>query len=168
MVAQLKPPIKTLPWLLPPELPDREERRPGGILGFRRDDTGCYALSRSGEEAGPVAQRILLRYALGYETRAQLACRYSMSERHVQGIICGDALQRFTTPLRRVLTEHGIAGWRANRAERRAERVNAAVMRLAMQAAAILRNPAATPIETAQNVATNLWLLTGAWREDEA
>lgn len=122
-----------LSWLLQPDVPEPDfSNRTGGLIGFRRSTTGTFTLSQFGHEVGPVAQRIVLAYALRLASREQIAERYCLSVRHTTSIIAGDALGHFTAPIRRMLTALDICEERIYRGDSRERRqqVQRAISRL--------------------------------------
>lgn len=170
MVAQLRESVRRLSFLLPPDLPPADMMmRQGGLIGFKRATDGTFTVSPTGEMMGVAAQRIVLAYALRFETREQLAERWNLSVRHVQAIVAGDALHWFTAPVRRWLREHAIGDERLCRglSRGRLEQINAAFRGVAAEAAAVLQAPGRKSQQTVDNARTNLWLLSGAWRENE-
>ena len=138
--------------------------------GYRHNKRGEWTLTDYGREHAAVAQRILLRYALDYETRSELARRYSLSERNIQDIINGDRSHWFTSPIRARLLAHGIGDSRMRRSPKgcRVVEVRLALERLAARAWDMLIWPEHYSADMKDEVATDLYLLSGAWREDES
>jgi hypothetical protein len=166
MVSRLTEPVRRLEMLMPPATPPHTDHI---TYGYRHDKGGNWTMTDYGRDHAAVTQRILLRYALGYETRAELARRYSLSERNIQDILAGDRSHWFTAPIRERLMAHGIGNARMNRSPKgsRVVEVKQAIERLAGFATDMLVNRGRWTDAEIQEVATDLFLLSGAWREDE-
>jgi hypothetical protein len=166
MVARLKEPAPRLQMLMQPSTPPYTQHI---TYGYRHDKRGNWALTNYGREHAAVAQRILLRYALDYETRSELAERYSLSERNIQDIIGGDRSHWFTAPIRARLLANGIGSDRMVRSPKgqRVVEVKLALERLAARAWNMLIWPEHYSADQKDEVATDLYLLSGAWRSDE-
>jgi hypothetical protein len=166
MVAQMKAPARRLEMLMQPSAPPRD----GHVTyGFRHDKQGNWTLTGYGQDAAAVAQRILMRYALHYETRSELARRYGFSERNVQDIISGNRSHWYTDPIRARLLANGVGNPRMNRSAKggRVIEVKQALERLAARAHDMVIWPERFSWDQKSDVATDLFLLSGAWREDE-
>ena len=155
----------TLGWLMEPEAPPDDTHGPAS--GYRRSKGrhGWHLTTEGGAVAG-VAQRIMLSYALGYETRDELADRYGYAHHHVQHIVVGTTWRWMTLPIRRRLLANGIGNLRMNRSHRRPAEVKQALERLSVMAVELLRHPERYSDEQRESVALDLWLISGAWRED--
>lgn len=163
MVAQMRQ--VTTPWLMVPTTPPDDFQ--GRVNGFVRQPDGSWALSGSATDLVADVQRILLSYVLGYEDRAELADRYALSERSIQSIITGQSHRFLTLPIRQRLLANCIGDLRMNRSPQRSNEVRRALERLAVHAANIIDRPQAFTAEFRQQVAADLYLLSGAWREQE-
>jgi len=171
MVAQLREPVQTLPWLMTPDVPPAEMiARVGGRQGFTRATDGTFTVSAVGHHIGPIAQRIVLSYALRFQTREQLAERWTLSVRHVGSVIAGDAHHWFTAPVRRWLISQGIGDERMQRdaLHGRLEQVNAALTRIAAEASVMLRPPVPLSQTAQARVTLDLYLISGAWLNEDA
>ena len=167
MVARLSEPVRRLEMLMPPAAPPKGAHV---TYGYRHDKRGNWTLTDYGQTHAAVAQRILLRYALHIETRSELARRYSLSDRNVQDILSGDRSHWFTSPVRARLLANGIGNPRMNRSPKgcRVVEVKQALQQLAARASDMLLNPGYWSEAAIKEVATDLYLLSGAWRDDEA
>lgn len=166
MAVQRQAPIAGLPWLIAPEAPKTALRGPR-VGGFTRGWGGVYTLNVVGESHAGIAQRILLRYVLGYEDRKALGVRYGYSSRFIQGIITGEHFRFLTLPVRRRLLANGIGSITMNRSEHRSAEVRAALEKLAARAYDMVLCPDHYTWDQRSEVSTDLYLLSGAWREDE-
>jgi len=164
MAVQLLEPASRLPMLMQPATPPYTQHI---TWGYRHDKQGNWALTNYGRRSAAVAQRILLRYVLGYETRAELAQRYSLSEREIQAIVTGERTHWFTDPVRERLMLNGIGNARMNRSDARAAEVRRALEHHAALATSVLRWPKRYSVEQRREIYTDLYLLSGAWRSDE-
>ena len=165
MVAQLQEPASRLPMLMQPATPPRGAHI---TWGYRHDKQGNWTLTNYGRRSAAIAQRILLRYVLGYETRSELAARYGLSERNIQDIISGKRTHWFTDPIRERLIASGVGNARMNRSEARAAEVRRALEHHAALATGVLRWPKRYSVDQRRELYIDLYLLSGAWREDEA
>lgn len=167
MVAHLIAPAASLPWLIEPSTPPEDHK--GRAVGFRRTAQNDWMISETYQGEIAVAQRMLARYALGYDSRAELGQRYGFSPRHVQSVITGQTYYWFTRPVRLRLLKLGIGNARMNRDEvgQRKAQVRVAFERLAVLAADMLANWATYTNDQRAEVARDLWLLSGAWREEQ-
>ena len=167
MVARLSEPVRRLEMLMRPPAPPKGAHV---TYGYRHDKRGNWTLTDYGRAHAAVAQRILLRYALDVETRSELAKRYSLSERNVQDILSGDRSHWFTSPVRERLLANNIGNPRMNRSPKgcRVVEVKQALQKLAARAWDMLIWPEHYSWDDKSEVSTDLYLLSGAWREDEA
>ena len=165
MAVQLREPARRLEMLLPPATPPRGAHV---TYGYRHNKRGEWTLTDYGRTSAAIAQRVLLRYSLGYETRSELAARYSLSEQEIQAIISGERTHWFTDPVCERLIVNGVGNARMNRSDARSAEVRAALERLAAQAHAHLTWSPDCVREYRELLRTDLYLLSGAWREDEA
>lgn len=161
MAVQLRAP--TLPLLMEPEPPSDCQIN---AYGFVHGDDGQWQLSPVGREYAAIAQRVLLLYVLQIRNRQEIAREFCMREETVQMIVGGRTAERLTAPLRRMLLAHGIGDEQMRRSSDRPLQIKAALERLAVQAANIIDRPQHFTAEHRQQVATDLYLLSGAWRED--
>jgi hypothetical protein len=166
VVAQLSEPVQRLEPLLTPITPPDDRHV---TYGYRRDKDRKWVLTDAGREAAAVTQRILLRYALDYDSRSELARRYSMCDRNVQDIICGRRTRWFTAPIRERLVANGIGTERMTRSPKgcRVVEVKEALERLASRAQDMILWPESYSWSDRGQVAIDLYLLSGAWRRDE-
>lgn len=130
--------------------------------GYRRNSERQWEITDYGLDLAAITQRAVLSYALGYESRGQLAQRYAVSERQLQSWISGDGARWMTLPIRERLQANGISLRRGNRTAQ----VRAALERLGARAADMLIFPHNYCAEDREQVADDLYLLSGAWRED--
>ena len=165
-VAQLRDPVRRLEMLIRPSTPAKGAHV---TYGYRHDKAGNWTLTDYGQEHAAVAQRVLLRYALGYESRSELACRYGYADRNVQDIIAGDRSHWYTDPIRERLIANGIGNARMNRSPKgcRVVEVKLALERLAARAYDMLIWPGHYYADQISEVSTDLYLLSSVWREDE-
>ena len=162
-----RPVPQPLPALIAPTPPPRDCR--DRVAGFTRT-RGTTDWTLSPEYAGHVGvvQRMLASYALGYQSRAQIALKYGYSERQVQSILTGSTLGALTRPVRDRLVALGVCNERGHRSFKRDQEVRAALERVAVLAADMLRDWSMYTNDQRQEVATDLYLLSGAWREATA
>ena len=157
----------SLPVLIEPTPPT--ETHKGRVAGFRRcDDRVEWELSPEYVRVVGMEQRILARYVLGYDSRATLCRRYGYSERQVQSVIRGETYKWLTQPVRDRFVALGICGPNAARSFARDAAVKAALEKLAARAWDVLCRPARYTPSEIMEVSTDLYLISGAWREDEA
>lgn len=166
MVAQLRAPVIVLPWLLTPTPPP--ESHTGRAAGFRRgNDRNVWEFADEYRDIVGIAQRIVARYALGYEGRAALGQRYGYADRHVQAIITGQTYNWLTLPVRQRFLANGIGNLRMNRDHaNRADQIRRAFESLSARAVEYMRWPEHYPYDVKQQVSDDLYLLSGAWREE--
>jgi hypothetical protein len=126
----------------------------------------AFDLTPNGRYHAAICQRMLAIYALGFENRAALSQRYGYSARHVQSVLSGQTYQWLTRPVRARLEAHGLVAGRMDR-RIRTETVRRALERLAVLAADMLRDWSMYTNDQRQEVATDLWLISGAWRDQE-
>lgn len=166
MVAQLQEPAAFEDWLLPPQLPPRHTIN---AYGFLLQTDGTHVVSARGMTDGPIGQRIVAASMLRLETREQLAERYGMSIRQIQEIVTGTARAYLTAPVRERLHRLGIGGTesRAYKGQMviRLVEIRDAHQRLAVLSADMLRDWSSYTNDQRAEVARDLWLLSGAWRE---
>jgi hypothetical protein len=170
MVAQLfgpRPATVVLPPIIEPPVPTYVYGQ--RVAGYRLDeDRKTYVLSPEYGDLIGTVQRIVARYALGYDRRPELSRRYQYSERQIQAIVCGFAYEWFTRPVRARLLALGIASetMRRDPVRERQAQVIAAYERLATKASEYMNWPHLYPYDVKQQVADDLYLLSGAWREE--
>lgn len=165
MAVQMTP-SATLPWLMEPESPPDDAS--GSASGFRRSkNRPGWHLTTQGAATAGVAQRIVLSYALGYETREELARRYGYALYHVQHMVVGETWRWLTLPIRRRLLANGIGNLRMNRSHRRDAEIKRALERLSAGAVEMIRRPERYSAEQREAVALDLWLISGAWRDED-
>lgn len=168
MVAQLREPITGLGWLLPPQEPPQHAVN---AYGWRLNTDGSHRLTEVGERQGPIAQRVLAASMLRLMSREQIAEHYGICVRQVQEIVTGNANGYLTAPVRERLHSLGIGdpdarGYRGTRQER-TQQVRAAMERLSAQAVEYLRWPHLYTYDEKEQVASDLYLISGAWREEQ-
>lgn len=169
MAIQIAEPAKPFGMLMAPAAPPRVcAPRPDGFRLNRKTDE--FELTERGQEAAALSQRILLSYVLGYETRAELAHRYGYAERHLQAVISGQTYGWLTAPVRERLFANGIGNLRMTRDARgvRPAQIKRALERLSAAAVEMIRYPQCYSSEEREALATDLYLLSGAWRRDES
>ncbi len=169
MAVQLLAPANTLPWLLPPQMPPAHQMN---VYGYRLKTDGSHVITPVGERQGPIAQRVLAASMLRLMSREQIAETYGLCVRQVQEIVTGNANSYLTAPVRERLHRMGIGdpdarGYRGTQQER-TQQVREALARLAVLAADMLRDWSMYTNDQRQEVATDLYLLSGAWREATA
>lgn len=158
-------PQRRLEPLLPPALPTERTRHAQGYHRSRpaRTRPQTWAVTLDGLEIAARVQRIVLSYALGYESRGQLARHYVLSERAIQDILNGRSYRWLTLPIRERLDANGISIKRRGRQVA----VREALERLARKASLMLAQPQLHLESARQEVAEDLYLLSGAWWEAE-
>lgn len=166
MAVQMNEPAKRLEMLLRPDRPAYPcTPRPDGFRLNRQTDQ--YELTESGEYHAAIVQRMLLRYVLGYESRAQIGERYGFAARHTQSVINGTTYRWLTAPVRERLLANGVGNPRMSRSPERTNEVRAALEKLAAQAVEYLRWPHLYTYDDKEQVASDLYLISGAWRAEE-
>lgn len=166
MVARLAEPVRVIEPLYRISMPPIEMHT---VPGFARQEDNSWGLTDAGRGWAAMSQRILLSYVLRFENRAALSRRYYLSIKSVQDIVIGRAHGRFTAPLREHLLYLGIGNRTMHRdvAPVREAQIRAALERLAVLSADMLRDWSMYTNDQRQQVATDLYLLSGAWRDQE-
>lgn len=161
MVAQLREPMQSMePLIMPHMPPDDLFHAPG----YRRGAEGAWEITQLGRDMEGEQQRILLAYALGYEKRRELAARHYRGERTVQAYLSGEISPWLTQPIRDRLKVWGISIQQG----RKTRPVRVALERMAARAYDMLRRPQLYSESSRYEVANDLYLISGAWREAES
>lgn len=150
--------------LIMPTPPVNERGHPGG---FCRDSSGALVLADGALYQAAIAQRIVMRFAVLLESHAEISARYGYSIRQIKQIATGRAWSALTRPVRLRLTALGLGDYQLRRTPAGRERLKAVMQRLAAEAANIIDGPHHFEAEYRQQVATDLFLLSGAWREEQ-
>lgn len=166
MVAQLREPVRRPEPLLTPDLPSETQFQ---AYGYNRGTDDTWVLNECGRDAAALSQRVLLLYVLQFQTRKEIAAEFFMREESVQMIVGGRSYERFTAPIRRRLLALGIGNEQMTRGSKgvRPVEIRRALQSLAAQAYDMLIWPDHYYADQISEVSTDLYLLSGAWREDE-
>lgn len=160
MVVQLAAPRSRPPmW---PAIPPEHVAR---VSGYRRGDNHEWEPTAHGLEVAAMAQRVVLAYALGYRSRAELAREVYLSETRVQYILRGVAHGWLTKPVRDRLAHYGLKVQRRPSVAVHAD-VRRVLEALAARASEMLVCPDRFGEAERERVSTDLYLLSGAWLED--
>lgn len=160
-VEQQRQELQPVIWPSPPAT-DR-----GNPAGFVHDANGALVLTEAGAAQAAIAQRIVLRHAILLESHDDLAARYGYSTRQVKSIAIGRAWSHLTRPVRRRLTALGLGNLRARRTPAGRAQFKSVAQQLCAQAVDMIRWPEHYSDDQRYTLATDLYLISGAWREDE-
>ena len=147
-----------------PSPPTTERGHPDG---FRRDTHGELVLTESGAAQAAIAQRIVLRYAIMMESHDEMTARYGYSLRQIKQIATGRAWSHLTRPVRLRLTAMGLGNHRARRTPAGRAHFKAVMQGVAARAVEYMRWPHLYYPDEIEEVANDLYLLSGAWQEQE-
>lgn len=133
-------------------------------IGYRTDRTGVATLRPQGRAMAAIVQRIYLARLLGLADRNELAARYGYSVRQIVGISRGIAHTEMLAPVRARMLAVGMVlpTAKAREADRRLI-VAGVLARLAERASAVVRHPNYFRDADRLQLATDLYLLSGAW-----
>lgn len=135
--------------------------------GFKLSRTEwAYELTPAGREQAAICQRMVLSYALGYENRSALSQRYGYAARHIQSVLSGQTYGWLTRPVRERLAAHGIFATRMDVRIRNAT-IRGVLEELSGQAVDMIRWPEHYSANQRETLTLDLYLISGAWREEQ-